>query len=159
MSQQLQSFSFSFAKRIPSTPSIGSTTITKPDHIHLSFGFAAPHLFPIEQLSASAADAVTQHGRKALQYSGSGGPGKILKWIQNRSLVHGIKAESNQILVTYGSTQGIDLATRILLDPGDHVWVESPSFFSALQAFRTAEAVITSFPIDEDGLRVDLIEP
>ncbi|WP_201318535.1 PLP-dependent aminotransferase family protein [Paenibacillus sp. EPM92] len=158
MSQQLQSFSFSFAKRIPSTPSIGSTTITKPDHIHLSFGFAAPHLFPIEQLSASAADAVTQHGRKALQYSGSGGPGKILKWIQNRSLVHGIKAESNQILVTYGSTQGIDLATRILLDPGDHVWVESPSFFSALQAFRTAEAVITSFPIDEDGLRVDLIE-
>ncbi len=150
--------SFSFAKRVPSTPSIGSTTVTKPDHIHLSFGFAAPHLFPIDQLSVSAAEAVTLHGRKALQYSGSGGPGKILKWIQNRSLVHGINAELNQILVTYGSTQGIDLATRILVDPGDHVWVESPSFFSALQAFRTAEAVITSFPIDEDGVRVDLIE-
>lgn len=149
---------FSFAKRIPATPSIGSTTVTKPDHIHLSFGFAAPHLFPIEQLSRAAYEAVAQHGRQALQYSGSGGPRKILEWIQNRSLVHGIKAELNQIMVTYGSTQGIDLAARMLLDPGDHVWVESPSFFSALQAFRTAEAVITSFPIDEDGLRVDLLE-
>ncbi|MFD0693049.1 PLP-dependent aminotransferase family protein [Paenibacillus sp. GCM10027628] len=149
---------FSFAKRIPATPSIGSTTITKPDHVHLSFGFAAPDLFPIPQLSQAAADAVTLYGRKALQYSGSGGPGKILKWIQNRSLVHGIQADLNQILVTYGSTQGIDLATRILVDPGDHVWVESPSFFSALQAFRTAEARITSFPIDEEGVRVDLIE-
>ncbi|OXM86761.1 PLP-dependent aminotransferase family protein [Paenibacillus rigui] len=149
---------FAFAKRIPATPSIGSTTVTKPDHIHLSFGFAAPDLFPIELLSQSAADAVTLYGRKALQYSGSGGPGKVLHWIQQRSLVHGIQADSNQILVTYGSTQGIDLATRILVDPGDHVWVESPSFFSALQAFRTAEAHITSFPIDGDGVRVDLIE-
>ncbi|UKS28800.1 aminotransferase class I/II-fold pyridoxal phosphate-dependent enzyme [Paenibacillus sp. HWE-109] len=149
---------FSFAKRIPTTPSIGSTTVTKPDHVHLSFGFAAPHLFPIEQLSQAAADAVTLHGRKALQYSGSGGPGQILSWIQARSKVHGIHAELDQILVTYGSTQGIDLATRILVDPGDHVWVESPSFFSALQAFRTAEAVITSFPIDDEGVRVDLIE-
>ncbi|MDP4097078.1 PLP-dependent aminotransferase family protein [Paenibacillus sp. P96] len=149
---------FSFAKRIPSTPSIGSTTVTKPDHIHLSFGFAAPHLFPIEELSQAAYEAVSLHGRTALQYSGSGGPRKILEWIQNRSLVHGIQAELPQILVTYGSTQGIDIAARILLDPGDHVWVESPSFFSALQAFRAAEAVITSFPIDEDGLRVDLVE-
>lgn len=156
MSQLLDAFSF--AKRIPETPSIGSTTITKTDHVHLSFGFAAPDLFPIEQLSKAAADAVTLYGRKALQYSGSGGPGKILKWIQNRSLVHGIQADLNQILVTYGSTQGIDLATRILVDPGDHVWVESPSFFSALQSFRTAEAQITSFPIDEEGVRVDLIE-
>lgn len=150
--------SFLFARRIPSTPSIGSTTVAKPDHIHLSFGFAAPHLFPIEQLSRSAAEAITNNGRQALQYSGSPGPGKVLKWIQNRSLVHGIRAESNQILVTYGSTQGIDLAARILVDPGDHVWVEAPSFFGALQAFRTAEAEITSFPLDEDGVRVDLIE-
>ncbi|NQX70268.1 PLP-dependent aminotransferase family protein [Paenibacillus alba] len=156
MSQTVDSFSF--AKRIPATPSIGSTTVTKQDHVHLSFGFAAPHLFPIEQLSQSAAEAVTLHGRKALQYSGSVGPGQILKWIQARSQVHGIHVELDQILVTYGSTQGIDLATRILVEPGDHVWVESPSFFSALQAFRTAEAEITSFPIDEEGVRVDLIE-
>ncbi|MEW9700458.1 PLP-dependent aminotransferase family protein [Paenibacillus sp. SI8] len=149
---------FSFAKRIPTTPSIGSTTVTKPDHVHLSFGFAAPHLFPIEQLTHAATEAVTLNGRNALQYSGAPGPAKILEWIQKRSLVHGIQADASQILVTYGSTQGIDLATRILVEPGDHVWVESPSFFSALQSFRTAEAQITSFPIDDEGVRVELIE-
>ncbi|RTE10233.1 PLP-dependent aminotransferase family protein [Paenibacillus whitsoniae] len=156
MSTELEPFSF--AKRIPTTPSIGSTTVTKPDHIHLSFGFAAPHLFPIELLSYAAAEAVTQQGRKALQYSGAPGPGKVLAWIQNRSKLNDIHVDTDQILVTYGSTQGIDLTTRILVEPGDHVWVEAPSFFSALQAFRVAEATITSFPIDENGVRVDLIE-
>lgn len=156
MSQVLDSFTF--AKRIPITPSIGSTTVTQKDHVHLSFGFAAPDLFPIQQLSLSAAEAVTLYGRDALQYSGSGGPSKILKWIQNRSRVHGIEAELDEILVTYGSTQGIDLVARALTDPGDHIWVESPSFFGALQSFRIAEAELTSFPIDEHGVRVDLIE-
>ncbi len=60
--------------------------------------------------------------------------------------------------MTYGSTQGIDLAVNVLLNPGDHVWVEAPSFFSALQSLRIAGARLTSFPIDEHGVRVDLIE-
>lgn len=150
--------SFAFARRIPQTPSIGSTTVTNPDHVHLSFGFAAPDLFPIERLEQAASEAITLYGQKALQYSGSGGPAKIIGWIRNRSLQHGIHADADQVLVTYGSTQGIALAANVLLDPGDHVWVESPSFFSALQAFRVAEAKITSFPIDADGVRVALLE-
>ncbi|TXK76953.1 PLP-dependent aminotransferase family protein [Paenibacillus sp. N3.4] len=148
----------SFAKRIPSTPSIGSTTVTRLDHVHLSFGFAAPDLFPIEELDKAASQAVTLRGKAALQYSGGDGPRKIVDWIINRSKHHGIAAEKENILVTYGATQGISVAANAIVDPGDHVWVESPSFFGALQAFRVAEATITSFSVDEHGLRVDLLE-
>ncbi|MBJ6360535.1 PLP-dependent aminotransferase family protein [Paenibacillus sp. GCM10012307] len=150
--------SFQFADRIPSTPSIGSTTVTSPDHVHLSFGFAAPHLFPIEQLNEAATEAITSSGRQALQYSGAGGQGKIRQWIQSRSAVHGMHVKEDELLVTYGSTQGIDLAINVLVNPGDHVWVEAPSFFSALQSLRIAGAKLTSFPIDNDGVKVELIE-
>lgn len=149
---------FEFARRIPQTASIGSTTITTEDHVHLSFGFAAGDLFPIAELGQAASQAVVLHGSKALQYSGANGATRINKWIQARSHVHGIQAEADQIVVTYGAIQGIQLTLSALINPGDHIWVEAPSFFGSLQCFRIAEAELTSFPIDENGVKVDLIE-
>ncbi|ANF96874.1 PLP-dependent aminotransferase family protein [Paenibacillus bovis] len=146
------------SSRIPAAPSIGSTTVTKPDHIHLSFGFAADSLFPLEALEQSAQQAIRQDGARALQYSGAPGPAYILDWIQSRAASYGIDAETAQILVTNGATQGIALAAQLLLEPGDEVWVEAPTFFSALQAFRLCGASIRAFPIDGEGVQVDKLE-
>lgn len=147
------------SKRIPSNPSIGSTTVSHPDHVHLSFGFAAPDLFPIQALESAAERAITgTHGRQALQYSGAPGPRHIIEWISERAQVHGIQADPQHILVTYGATQGISLAAQLLLEPDDEVWVEAPTFFSALQSFRIEQASIRAFPIDSDGVDVEQIE-
>jgi len=146
------------SSRIPAAPSIGSTTVSQPNHIHLSFGFAADSLFPLEALEQSALQAIRQDGTRALQYSGAPGPRCILDWIQRRAASHGIQAGTAQILVTNGATQGIALAAQLLLEPGDEVWVEAPTFFSALQAFRLCGASIQAFPIDGDGVQVDELE-
>lgn len=146
------------SSRIPAAPSIGSTTVTQPDHIHLSFGFAAGTLFPLEELERSAQQAIREHGAEALQYSGAPGPARVLNWIQDRAAINGITAAASQILVTNGATQGIALAAQLLLEPGDEAWVEAPTFFSALQAFRLCGAMIRSFPVDGEGVRVDLLE-
>lgn len=150
--------SFPFSKRIPKQSPIGSTTDTSADHVHLSFGFAAPDLFPIQATAQSASEAILANGKHALQYSGSDAPAKIKKWIQARSRVHGIEVDTDNILVTYGAAHGIVLALNALIDPGDPIWVEAPTFFGALQSFQHAEAEITVFPLDEHGVRVDLIE-
>ncbi|WP_240422055.1 PLP-dependent aminotransferase family protein [Paenibacillus periandrae] len=150
--------SFVFAKRIPEQTPIGSTTSTTPDHVHLSFGFAASDLFPINELGNSAREAIIENGRRALQYSGSNAQDKIKKWIQARSSVHRIQVDPGNLLITYGAAHGITLTLNAFIDPGDHIWVEAPTFFGALQSFQLVEAEVTSFPMDEHGVRVDLIE-
>ncbi|MEW4369630.1 PLP-dependent aminotransferase family protein [Paenibacillus kandeliae] len=146
------------SRHIPSTPSIGSTTVTHEDHVHLSFGFAAPHLFPIAELEQASGQAITDHGRQALQYSGAPGPEYILEWVLDRAQHNGIPAQRSDVLITYGATQGLSLAAQLLLEPGDEVWTEAPTFFSALQAFRLSGATISSFPLQEDGLNIDALE-
>jgi 2-aminoadipate transaminase len=97
-------------------------------------------------------------GTEALQYSGGSGQKKILEWIRERSRLRSIHVDTDHIMVTSGSNQGIDLVARTLTDPGDSVWVEAPVYFGALRAFYLAQNELTAFPVDEDGLRVDLVE-
>lgn len=149
---------FQYAKFLPSTPSIGGTTVTDPSHVHLSFGFPSSDLFPIAELNESASEAIIKYGKLSLHYSGGEGPIKIRGWIKCRSQTRSMYVKNDNILSTAGAAQAIDLATRILVDPGDEVWVEAPTFFSALQSFRLVGAQIKSFPIDKNGVRVDLIE-
>lgn len=155
--QVLQDFPLS--RRLPEMPMIAAAyAANHPDVIPLSFGYPAPEIFPVSQITEATKMALQSQGRDALQYTGGIGPKKIIEWIQQRSLLRSIHAETNQIMVTTGSMQGIDIATRTLTDPGDEVWIESPSFFGAIRSFRVAEVNLTSFPIDENGLRVDLVE-
>ncbi len=146
------------SRYIPRTPSIGSTTVTNEDHVHLSFGFAAPSLFPIAELEWASSEAIRSHGKEALQYSGAPGPEYIVNWIEQRARRNGLAVNPSHVLVTYGATQGLSLAAQLLVEPGDEVWTEAPTFFSALQAFRLSGAVIRSFPLEADGLNVELLE-
>ncbi len=150
---------FSFSKRFPDFPTIGSAFAGKKAiTIPLSFGYPAPESFPISSLIEASAAALQTEGRQALQYSGGPGQQKVAEWIKHRSRLRAIDVEEKNILVTTGSNQGIDILTRTLADPGEHVWVEAPIYFGALRYFRLAEVELTSFPIDENGLRVDLVE-
>ena len=150
---------YQFAKRVPELSPIGAAQASsRSDLIPFSYGTPSSDLFPYEELQAAATAAIIQEGRDALQYAGAGGPSVVQQWIANRSQLRSIHAKSNQVLVTYGSQQAIDHAARTLLEPGDHVWLEAPTYFGAVNTFKASEAILTSFPIDGDGLQIDLIE-
>jgi 2-aminoadipate transaminase len=155
--QTLQEFSFS--KRFPDLPLISAATAEKhPDLIPLSFGYPARESFDIALLAQSSVMALQTQGPQSLEYTGGTGTGKVVEWIKQRSLLRSIKTESSNIIVTTGSMQGMDIVTRTLTDPGDEVWIEAPSFFGAIRQFLLAGTKLRTFPIDENGLQVDLVE-
>lgn len=150
---------FTFANRVPAAAPMGAAQATsRSDMIPFSYGTPSSDLFPYAELQEAAAAAILTEGRDSLQYAGATGPKSVSEWIQRRSLLRNIQADTSQVLVTYGSQQAIDHAARTLLEPGDHVWLEAPTYFGAVSTFRTAEAVLTTFEIDGDGLRVELVE-
>ncbi|GGL56832.1 aminotransferase-like domain-containing protein [Sporolactobacillus putidus] len=126
--------------------------------IPLAYGYPAPETFPIAELSEATVSALQESGPEMLQYSGGSGQQKIVEWIRNRSRLRSIYAEEKNILVTSGSNQGIDLAARALAEPGDEVWVEAPTYFGGIRAIQLAGASLRAFPIDSQGLCVDLVE-
>ncbi|WP_141432359.1 PLP-dependent aminotransferase family protein [Bacillus sp. 03113] len=150
---------FSFSTRFPNFPIIAANLVENyNDIIPLSFGFPAPETLPTKLLSEATDQAMQTQGTSALSYMGGTGPKKVVQWIKDRSKLRSIDVSEKEIIVTNGSMQAIDLATRTLTDPGDQVWIEGPSFFGAIRVFNLAEVGLRSFPIDEHGLRVDLVE-
>lgn len=152
-----QAAAYRFARNLPAR-SIGGTKVTDPQHVHLSYGFPATDLLPVEELQAAAEKALKWDRADALHYSGAKGPARVRDWVLARSRKFGIHAGAENFIPTFGAIQGIDLTARILLNPGDEAWVEAPTFFNGLQAFRAAGAVIRSIPVDEQGLQVELLE-
>ncbi|NRD79109.1 PLP-dependent aminotransferase family protein [Bacillus sp. BRMEA1] len=149
---------YQYNQFLPKTPSIGGTTGAGVDHVHCSFGFPNSELFLIKELAEAAKNATLSHGHLALHYPGGPGTWNIRQWIANRGRSRKIKSNPSDILITAGAGQAIDATARVLINPGDEVWVEAPSFFSALRAFEIAGAAVRAFPMDENGLQVDLVQ-
>jgi GntR family transcriptional regulator/MocR family aminotransferase len=112
-------------------------------------------LFPVE-LWARVSARVLRHAPHALYGQGSpGGYIPLRKAIAEYvGASRGVRCSPEQVIVTSGAQQGLDLVARFLLDPGDEVWMEDPGYPGALQAFRAADAVPVPVPIDGDGLCV-----
>jgi DNA-binding transcriptional MocR family regulator len=125
--------------------------------IPLTYGFPDPGSFPIEALVETAARVLRGAGREALQYGPIAGPEPILDLLVTKLHGEGIPAERGNLLVTSGGSQGIDLVTHLLVDPGDPIVVEAPTFIGALQTFRNAEAEVYEAPLDRDGLDTDAL--
>lgn len=150
---------YPLSKRFPELPLLSAANTKKhSDLIPFAFGHPAQESFDVPLLSQSAVSALQLDGPRALQYSGGFGPDFVVNWIQQRSKHVSISVETQNILVTAGSMQAIDLATRTLTDPGDHVWVEAPTFFGAIRQFSLAELKISSIPVDHNGLLTDELE-
>lgn len=127
----------------------------QPDVLSFAGGLPAPELFPIEAIAEAHAEVLAREGRAALQYSTTEGFGPLREWVVARLGRRGIRVSTDQVLITNGSQQGIDLVARVLLDPGDLVAVESPSYLAALQTFAGCEATFASVASDDDGMDVD----
>lgn len=128
---------------------------TNENHVYLSFGSPDPGTFPLEAWRRATVDVLNTNVIDAFQYSGGNGPERIKKWIIERGKHRNLDICDEQILITAGAAQGIDFTTRLLLNPGDEVWVESPTYFFALQSFHLAGANVQMMPMDQQGIDVD----
>lgn len=119
----------------------------RPEVISFAGGLPAPELFPIEEIKAAADRVLTDHGQKALQYSTTEGHLPLRQWIAERN-----KITPDMVQITSGSQQGLDLLGRVLIDPGDVVLVESPTYLGALQAFKPYAPRFVEVATDDDGI-------
>ncbi len=125
----------------------------QPDVISFAGGLPAPELFPVDDVRASAEAVLAADGRAALQYGLTEGHPPLREWIAaHLAETVGLRARADELLVTHGSQQGLDLVSRVLLDPGDIVLTENPAYLGALQVFQAYEATPVGLPCDEQGL-------
>jgi 2-aminoadipate transaminase len=130
----------------------------QPDIISFGGGLPAPETFPVEELEEISCQLLREKGAIALQYGPTEGEialrEEIAKWMAREKAA--VKPEN--VLITSGSQQGLDIVAKIFLDPKDVIIVELPSYLGGLQAFSAYRARMIGVPQDDDGMRMDLLE-
>lgn len=130
-----------------------------PAVISLAGGNPNPELFPSEALADIAARVLRDQPVTALQYGITEGYTPLREAIRERlAHVESIGTEGDDVIVTSGGQQGIELATKCLINEGDTVIVEEPSFIGATNAFRSYGAHLAGVPVKEDGMDLDKLE-
>ena len=130
----------------------------RKDVISFSAGISATEIDPVGALSGIEEELIHQPEHSALKHTPTEGFWSLREEIAALMERRGVSCTPEEIMVLSGSQQGIDLASRVFIDPGDVVIVEEPSFFSALQIFSAAGARIIGVPVDEQGMRVDILD-
>src|SRR5208282_1950595 len=130
----------------------------KPEMISFGGGLPAPDVFPVQRFEEACHKVLTERAASALQYGESEGYAPLRELIANNMARYGIKAKVENVLITSGSQQALDLIGKLFINAGDRVLVEAPTYLGALQAFTVYGAEYVSVPIDENGLRTDLLE-
>jgi 2-aminoadipate transaminase len=129
-----------------------------PDVISLAGGLPAPELFPIDEYRRAFEWVLESDGALALQYGPSEGYRPLREFLAERLSRAGILCSCDDLLITNGSQQALDLIAKITLDPGDAVLVEKPTYLGALQAFNQYQPTYAVASMDEDGMCVDEVE-
>ncbi|MDC0714557.1 PLP-dependent aminotransferase family protein [Stigmatella sp. ncwal1] len=130
----------------------------RPDILSFAGGLPAPELFPLAAIAQAHAEVFASEGPAALQYSTTEGFAPLREWICSHLAKGGMRVSADQVLITCGSQQGIELTAKVLLDPGDVVVVENPSYLAALQTFSGYEATFAVAGSDDDGMCVEDLE-
>jgi 2-aminoadipate transaminase len=130
----------------------------RPEIISFAGGLPAPEVFPVERFQEACQKVLSTKGASALQYGASEGYEPLREMIAHNMARYGIRANVDNVLITSGSQQALDLIGKLLINSGDRVLVEAPTYLGALQAFNVYGAEYVSVPIDEDGLRTDALE-
>ncbi len=123
----------------------------RPGIISLAGGLPSADLFPVEAMREATARVLRDTPREALQYAGSEGYAPLREWVAGAMQHQGMSASADQVLITAGSQQGLDLVGKVLIDAGSRVAVESPTYLGALQAFVAYEPEFTSVENDDEG--------
>ena len=130
----------------------------RPEIISFAGGLPAPEVFPLAEIEAATRKVLEEHGAQALQYGATEGYAPLRELLVRHMARYGVKLTPANVLVTTGSQQALDLVGRLFLNPGDHVVTEEPTYLGAIQAWRAYQAEFLTVPVDDAGMRVELLE-
>lgn len=154
---------YKFAKRIQNLRASEIREILKvterPEVISFAGGLPAPELFPVEEIKTANRLVLEENGTKALQYATTEGYTPLREWIAARTNKNmGSSFSCENILLTHGSQQALDLTGKVFLDEGDVVLCESPTYLAAISALRAYGCRFEEVPTDNDGMIPDELE-
>ena len=131
----------------------------RPGVVSFAGGLPAPELFDVAGLRDAFATVLSDESAgRVLQYSTTEGDPALRSVIAERLTTRGLETEARDLLITSGSQQALTLVAAVLLEPGDRVLVEEPSYLAALQCFALAGAVAVPVPCDGEGLDPDALD-
>lgn len=125
---------------------------SRPEIVSLAGGMPNLSAIPMDKMAGIVEKLIREHGQEALQYGSGQGHPQLREQICDVMALEGIKANPDDVLVTTGSQQALDLISRIFIDPGDVVLVEAPSYVGALGTFAQYEASVVHVEMDQNGL-------
>jgi 2-aminoadipate transaminase len=124
----------------------------RPEIVSLAGGTPYVAALPLDAVGAMVSEVVSVQGTQALQYCTAQGDAGLRARICEIMSIEGVQADPDDVIVTVGSQQALDLLARIFIDPGDVVLAEAPSYVGALGAFAAYQAEVVHVPMDDDGL-------
>jgi DNA-binding transcriptional MocR family regulator len=129
----------------------------RPEIIGMGGGSPCVSALPLDAIAALTAKVIAEQGAKALQYMGGQGDPRLRELICTVMELEGISASADDVVVTVGSQQALDVVSRIFLDPGDVVIAEAPSYVGALGTFTQYQADVVHVTMDDAGLVPDAL--
>jgi len=132
--------------------------MSTPGIISLGGGNPAPELFPLREFEEACRYVLEHEGPTSLQYGVTEGYTPLRQYLVAKMQKYGVPAEEENILITNGSQQALDLVGKVFLNPGDTVLTDRPTYLGAIQAWNAYEARFVTVPLDDNGTRVELIE-
>jgi 2-aminoadipate transaminase len=130
----------------------------RPEVISFAGGLPASEVFPVQRFQQACQKVLETSGPASLQYSTTEGYLPLRQMVASHLQRYGILATPDNVMITSGSQQALDLIAKLLINRGDRVLVEAPTYLGALQAFNVFGAEYVSVPTDQDGIRTDLLE-
>ena len=130
----------------------------QPDIISFAGGLPAPEVFPVDEFKAACDVVLSEVGAQALQYSTTEGYLPLREMIARHTARYGISVNPDNILITSGSQQALDLIGKVFINPGDRILVEDPTYMGALQAWNAYGAEYVTVRMDDDGMITEEME-
>ncbi|MDR3599526.1 MAG: PLP-dependent aminotransferase family protein [Desulfosporosinus sp.] len=128
------------------------------DQISFALGSPAGEYYPLEEFRQISQTVMRSGNWQAFEYGPTIGHYPLRKFLEEWLSLRGIRTQAQSIMILSGSQQGLDLLAKVLIEPGDYIVMEEPSFLGAIGVFKAAGARILTVPLDQEGLRINLLE-
>jgi 2-aminoadipate transaminase len=128
-----------------------------PKVISFAGGLPNPTFFPVKEIGEATAKVLRQAGKASLQYSTTEGYLPLRQYIAERYSIKGLSVHPDEILITNGSQQGLDLVGKVFIDRHDRIAIEQPGYLGAIQAFSVYEPQFCPVPLLDDGIDIDIL--
>lgn len=128
------------------------SVVSRPEVVSLAGGMPNIHDLPLAELAEGAKELVLNHGEQAMQYGSGQGWAPLRESITEVMVAEGINANPDNVVITTGSQQALDLVTQLFIEPGDVILAESPSYVGALGVFNAYQADVRHVGLDDQGL-------